>query len=454
MNNEYDYIIIGAGPTGLTLAHILSQYNNKILIIERDRVIGGCHSVKRVSTSDDNLFSEHGPRIYVDNYITFKQILNDLSLDWNTLFTKYHFNLSNIGGTTFSNLSVRELFYLTMTFFFLNQNDKYVSMEKYMNKHHFTKKGKEYIDNLCRLTDGLDASRYTLYQFIQLLNQNAFYTIYQPKIATDKLLFKRWKQYLAKNNVDILLNSEVVKLNINNNVTNVIVKSNNYTFPLKSKKYILAIPPRQIAKLLPHINDFAQKTDYIPYICITFHWTNEQNLKKIWGFPKTSWGIAFVNMSDYLKGELSGTIISTAITKHEVSPYTNKVPNECNRYELANEVLRQLRLSYPNLSNPDYFVMNQNRKINGKWISDHTAFGFTKYGYLNERTLYPNLFTCGTHNGHHTYSFTTLESAISNAVYLANMLEPNSKNKYKIKRGVTVKFLIIFLLLVLIIQLL
>jgi UDP-galactopyranose mutase len=72
----YDYIIIGAGPTGLTLAHILSQYDNKILIIEKENYIGGCHGVAR----ENGLFAEHGPRIYISNYYTFKQILKEINL--------------------------------------------------------------------------------------------------------------------------------------------------------------------------------------------------------------------------------------------------------------------------------------------------------------------------------------------------------------------------------------
>ncbi len=70
MNITYDYIIIGGGPTGMTLAHLLSKYNKKVAIIEKEKELGGCHSVKRV----DNLFSEHGPRIYFDNYLMFQRI--------------------------------------------------------------------------------------------------------------------------------------------------------------------------------------------------------------------------------------------------------------------------------------------------------------------------------------------------------------------------------------------
>jgi phytoene dehydrogenase-like protein len=82
MNKYYDYVIIGGGPTGLTLALYLSKYY-KIAIIEKEDQIGGCHSVKRI----DGLFSEHGPRIYLDNYLVFKDILkNELNITFNKLW--------------------------------------------------------------------------------------------------------------------------------------------------------------------------------------------------------------------------------------------------------------------------------------------------------------------------------------------------------------------------------
>ena len=46
--NKYDLIIIGSGPSGLSLANCCSKIKNlKILIIDKESVIGGCHKVKK-----------------------------------------------------------------------------------------------------------------------------------------------------------------------------------------------------------------------------------------------------------------------------------------------------------------------------------------------------------------------------------------------------------------------
>ena len=71
---NYDLIIIGAGPSGLSLAHYMRDTYKKILIIERENSIGGAHIVERVPFQNEFLFTEHSPRIYVSNYISFIKI--------------------------------------------------------------------------------------------------------------------------------------------------------------------------------------------------------------------------------------------------------------------------------------------------------------------------------------------------------------------------------------------
>lgn len=438
----YNYIIVGSGPTGLTLAHILSQYGHKILILEKEDYIGGCHGVSR----SNRLFAEHGPRIYLDNYYTFKQILKDLNVSWNDIFTKYNFNMSNIGGNILQHLSLKEIFPLFISFIFLNNSYKRITMKEFVVKHNFSTKAVSYIDGLCRLTDGMGIDRYSLYQFIQVINQNSLHTIYQPKNPNDILLFDIWHNHLRKN-VDIMLNTNVHDIFYNNNKVEGLATNKGV---VKGINFILAIPPSNILELFP-IQRFAQWVDltkYITYICVTFHWNKKINLKKVWGFKNTSWGLVFIVLSDYFENSKNKTIISAALTKDNMSNYIHKTPDQCNENELVNEMFRQLNLSFQNLTPPDHYVMNQNIYKNGKWISKHQSFVETKYGFIPNKTGFDNLYTCGVYNGHHFYSFTSLESAVSNAVSLCHQLEPHSKNKYKIIKFMTLRQLIMLVIIV------
>ena len=53
---KYDTIIIGSGVAGLAFANysLDANYNQKILIIEKDNTIGGCHKVNRKEYKNEN----------------------------------------------------------------------------------------------------------------------------------------------------------------------------------------------------------------------------------------------------------------------------------------------------------------------------------------------------------------------------------------------------------------
>lgn len=449
----FDYAIIGGGPCGLTLAWCLEKYNKKVIIIDKNETLGGCHRVKRVN----GLFTEHGPRIYLDNYVMFKKILNEMDLDFNDLFTPYFFNMSNISGTITENLTVTEIFKLSLKFINLNEEYKKISMEEYLENNNFSNKAKDYIDRLCRLTDGAGIDRYTLFSFLQLANQNLLYKIYQPKKPNDIGLFHYWKHKLLEKNVKIMLNTSVIDMtNINNNINSIVCEKNNEQFEIKAKKYILAIPPHYISEILLNSKNnniknafgnldkfliWTEKTNYLKYISVIFHWDTKFELEKIWGFPATSWGVGFVVLSNYMNfyDKRSKVVISCVVTKNEKSDFTNKTPNETkNKKDFIAEVFRQLKISYPNLPNAIFSLMTQNYHNGEEWIPLDTAFIKTKYGYMSNKSKFTNLFNCGVHNGNNKYSFTSFESAVCNAISLLHDLIPKSKNDYKIKSSIEV----------------
>lgn len=438
---SYDYVIVGAGPCGLTLAHYLSK-KYSILVIDKEDSIGGCHRVKRIR----NMFTEHGPRIYMGNFVNFNAILEDMNVNFNDIFTKYDFSISDIGGNAFEHLTWREILIFIFTFLTFTKKDMQITMEDYMNYYKFSTRAKGYIDRLCRLTDGAGADRYTKYQFFQILNQNFFYNTYQPKISNDKGLFKVWREHLIKNNVKFMLNAKVTKISKDN----LIIDNDK---KILFKNVILAIPPFNLVKicnkshikLLDDISRWTELVKYETYIPIQFHWNRRLNLPKIWGFPKTEWGVAHIVLSDYMDFEDS-TVISTCIT---IADEAKKIPN---KNIIIDKAFKQLKESYPDLPRYDYAFMVNNRFYNGEWESVDNPFMMTKYGYIPTSTKYNNIHICGTHTGASNYSFTSMESAVTNAVNLVNKLEPQIK--IEIKKGWTIYDilkLVILLLLVLII---
>ena len=128
-NKAYDIVIIGGGPSGLALAQMCCKIKDlKILIIEKEDDIGGCHRVRRkyIEELGENMFTQHSPVVYGQTYLTFQKLLKDMNLNFYDLFVKYNFNIIEIGGETiFSVLLFREISSFVLPFLFLTFNPEY-----------------------------------------------------------------------------------------------------------------------------------------------------------------------------------------------------------------------------------------------------------------------------------------------------------------------------------------
>jgi UDP-galactopyranose mutase len=445
---QYDYVIIGAGPTGLTLAWYLSKYNKKILLIDREESMGGCHRVKRVN----GLLSEHGPRIIINNYFSLIDILKDMNIKFDDVFVKYDFSVNTTVNKLLSLLTIKELLAFLFEFIKFSFNEdvsRHVTMYEFASKYNFNKKAIEYIDTICRVSDGGTIKNYTLFEFFQIFNQNIFYDIYQPKLPNDVGLFSYWEKALKKNNVDIILNTEIKS-----------IISNKYLITTKNKKitgknYIFAIPPQPMLNIIKrssnknmfgNINeliDWELKSRYLVYIPINFHWNTKVQLKHVQGVTESEYGLGYIIMSNYMNfnDERSKTVITCTVKNTNVkSSFNNKTANECNKEELIQEVFRQLNIHQPFLPEPTYSILSPGvYKNKNRWDTIDTAYFYTKAGYKPNKSVYKNLYWVGTHNGNSNYSFTAMESAMENAISLLHDLEPKNKNDVVIRKSFTVK---------------
>lgn len=467
--NEYDYIIVGGGPSGLALAQVLtlSKAHLRILLVEKRDYLGGCHGVTRVH---DGMMTEHGPRIYIDNYLMFSQLLNDMGVKFNDLFVKYNFSTMTMIFEALRVLTLREIATFFWSFMTLNDSYKKITLLEYLSSHNFSNASIDILDRIGRLTDGGSADTYTLFSFLQILNQNFLYGIYQPRVPNDVGLFRIWEDALLKRGVVIMKNATIDKFIVTDaanadesaRVAGIALRdSRSESKPIVCgcKRLILACPPQDLQRILsanvelgaafgPDFYQFQQKTKYLPYISVIFHWRTALKIPKIWGYPRTTWGVGNIVLSDYMdfNDPRSRTVISTVITMpNNPSDHLHLTANEVgNKRDVMKEVFRQLKQIYPDLPDPDYQFLTQsaydaNRR---EWIPFNHAFMTTTSGYMpNQSVLYDNLYNCGVQNGNSTYSFTSMESSVANAVHLATELQPELKDLgvTKVREAVTVR---------------
>lgn len=467
---EYDYIIVGGGPTGLALAQLLSSFK-RVLLLEKRDYLGGCHGVTRVH---DGMMTEHGPRIYIDNFLMFTQLLNDMGAEFDDLFVKYNFSTATMMLEALKVLSLREIATLFWSFMTLNDSFKGTTLLEYLSSHGFSKASIDILDRIGRLTDGGSADTYTLFSFLQILNQNFLYGIYQPRVPNDVGLFRIWEAALVKRGVVIAKNAAVDEFIVNADaaaVTGVVVRdarmnaNDNPAKPVlcKCNKIILACPPQDVQRILnahpelgaafgPEFDRFQHETQYLPYISVIFHWRSVLKIPKIWGYPRTAWGVGNIVLSDYMdfNDPRSRTVISAVITMPDapsdnVELNVGAAANDIgDKRGVMNEVFRQLKQIYPDLPDPDYQFLTQSAydADQRRWVPFNHAFMTTTHGHVpNRSALYDNLYNCGVQNGNSSYSFTSMESSVVNAIHLAKELQPELKDAptLKVREAVTVR---------------
>jgi hypothetical protein len=468
---SYDYVIVGGGPTGMTIAWILSNQKKKVLLIEKDEVLGGCHKVLRVN----GYFTEHGPRIYSNSFLMFIELLADMDLAFTDLFIPYKSKPTDIDNKTIKinnkinlNLTFSEIMALLLAFLKLIVNKDYgrtVSMKDFMKKNNFSENSYDFIERLCLLSDGATIDNYTLFQFLQYINKQFFYSLYQPKIPNDRGLIKIWTEKLLKNNVKILLNSKVVKIDVeNNNVSRLIINENGIEKEIIANKYVLTTPPKPFYNLISsnpktenifgnnkELQKWKVKNSYFDYITLTFHYKNEVTLPKLNGFPRTPWGIGFVilsNFMDFKTDEPSKTVISICISMLNIPNEEGKTVNQCTKEEIIKYVKEQLSF-FPN---PDLIIISPTiKKINDVWINEDTAYVITtEQRFIKSKGKLSNLYYVGIHNGNSSYYVTTIESAVQNAIHYCIEEIPELKYRYVFKDLMEIRNLVIYAIIIIV----
>ncbi len=467
---KYDYIIIGGGPSGLSIAQLLIKSGKKILLLEHNNSLGGCHRVARV----DGRFTEHSPRVLSTRYKNLEILLKDMNTSFSDLFVPYKFKISDIGKRNITSLKAIELFHLTIAFLNLIINENYgsnISMKQFMIEHHFETNSMDYIDRVCRVVDGATSDEFSLNEFLEIANQQAFYPLYQPKQPNDVGFIKYWQNYLETSGIDIKLNTKLTRVLPTENKIITTNGSNNRTIIYSYKKLILALNPYVIYNTLPPSVfpaidlKYATQTQYLTYISMTFHWNEKLTLPPIQGFSASKWGIVFIVMSDYFEN-YKGTLVSIAITiLNKKSDTLNKTANEISDVEIIkNEAFKQFKESFKGVQipEPDFIIMYPGAVYTTEygWTSSTGSF-FNSFQNNNtfipfQSPNYKNIYNLGSQNGYQTYKFTSIESAVSNGIHLAKILEPDFV-QIETKSGLTLVFvfriailLIAFLLMYLI----
>jgi hypothetical protein len=466
---SYDYIIIGAGPSGLALAYGLANKGKTCLVIDRQKSIGGCHRVLRVN----GYFTEHSPRVYLSSFVNMMQWFKHMHI--HDLFTPYEFSITYIANKLLDTLTWYECGCMAWAFTrCMIQPDygKDKSVRDFANESNFSEESKDYLDRLCRFTDGAGSERYRLNQLLEIMNQNAMYQILQPKLPNDIAMFPRIKKAMELKGVSFLLEADVDEIYMNNDKTrvtgisvNVFVNNVLQSRTINADNIILAVPPKDLSMILnaspcPNafgsLKEWSTKSSYDTDVAAIFHWNQELDIPNIWGFPFSEWGLIFIPLSNYMSFDnKSKTVISTCITYLDrVSSETGRTANQMSDSgELLSEIFRQLKLVYPDLPPPTFSSLSPTvYRDEGKWVNQDSAYIHSKTSeYISSKGSIPNLFQVGVQNGHSPLYATTFEAAVSNAIVF---LEEQNMPLFPLQKPMTIRTVLFWIFIAVVVLIL
>jgi hypothetical protein len=328
-NNNYDYIILGTEPAGLTMAYYLGKIGKKCLLVDKNNNIGGSYISKKIN----GLYYDNGPKLISNSFFNLKHLLHQFGTSFNKQFTKYNFDTSTIGSDALETFTLCEKLILCLELIRVYfEKDRNMSLKDFFEHNSFSFDSIEHSDKILRLINGGTIENYNLQDFLEIFNQELFYNLYVPNKPIDLGIFKLWfEQILKTQNVDILLDSNYyIKYN-NNNISKIIINNQEYF----ANKYINSTLNYRIN------NKYS----------ITFHWDTKIDFPKITHFPKTDWGLTCIILSDYMEfnNKNSVTVISCIINKITTdSTFINKPAESCNEKEILQETFRQFKESFSN----------------------------------------------------------------------------------------------------------
>lgn len=382
MSDEYDTLVIGGGPAGLTIASLATK---RVCLVEAESGLGGAHRVDRVG----GLFAEHSPRVVHDSYVNLKAMLRRIGTSFERIFRAVDFSPVVIDSKGWHRwLSLRELAELSAAYLSLGSAQKRVSVAQFAAAKGFSERSKAYLDAVCRYSDGAGSDRYSLFEFLSGFDQHFFGRFYVPRVANDRGLFRIWGDHLKAKGVDLVLGDPVVAAT----GTTVTLASGR---ALTGKRLVWCVAPKTLGGFYPALAEYAAATRYEGYPSKCFHFDRPQKLAK--GLRTDADGLVALNYGD-LAGTEPHHIISCASTRKRPGWRSKRVPT-------------------PDMLKTVYGITDDPVAETVSEVVTEAFVAAAGAGPLPPDVLgVPGVYTVGAHNGNSTYAFTSMEAAVQNAL--------------------------------------
>lgn len=455
-----NYVIIGGGPTGLSLAYALSNSNYNITLIEKNDQLGGSWNSQWVG----KYWSENNPRVLLyGGYL--KNFLNEIGINEKDLeyvygnFLQLNYKMMKFILSNINKWDIPTILKILIKYNMIISNE---TLQEVLNNNNLDQKTKRTISIISILiSDRPEKTNINDFFMTQ------FTTLYQYK---DSNLWHR--------NVEKILKSKGVTIYKNTLVTNIVSSNNKITGVninnklLEADRVFLCCQSSGILNILNNSNDIIKNNWYqwnvmkewcknTYYIGFGFqmHFFETVNTPNQWCWSCTSdWTVIILPVSNWLTTYTNGNEVKTVwscciVDMDTKSKYLNKTANEClTKDVVVDECVRQIKTK---LDVGNNFITTTSKnlvRINDKWESENTGFSKGSYDDLPMRGKLDNLFALGCFTEKNKPSIAHKGTAILSTVNYLNTYEPEIESFHNRWSVFNIMIFIIIIILIIIVS--
>lgn len=433
--------VVGAGPAGIFTATLLASTGKSVTLFQKGE-IGGSHRVDWVSGS----FSEHGPRVYADFYVNYRNILKHLDIDFYEFHSQPFSPVIAYAGIL-TRFSIRELLIFIYYFWACVLFPTYYKSQNLLEiTSSFSEEAKTFLRKFSNL---LGNDSYNAWSFFAAIDNVTFkaYTASKP-------YSELWAKVIAKFEA---FGGQVVPENVEKIIDFGVQTTGgtNWYF----EKVILCTPPKATFSIMSNslhdikdaimpIDDLAQYAQLNSYP----HWvscsiifdeqiqTSKEDTIRLAGLDGSEWAI-IASVSNI---KFKGTVI-TACTMELDKPADNGlVANDItSEDQLLQEMSRQVCAKFKINKKPSKLILNPKvSRLDGKWITSDVPYvqSYQIPQEIKPETQMKGLFWVGAHNGESKLGVNTMEATCENVIKFCRR-----KSNLKIRIGHRIRWSEVFL---------
>jgi hypothetical protein len=464
------YIIVGGGPTGLSLAYLLGVNGHHIELYEQNGQLGGSWNSQWI---DDLYWSENAPRVlgYSGNTKFFLNLIGIKNSDLEDIYGNYITTNLKIVSFIWNYFTIKDYLIFSKSILKYKFYMENITVKDWFIQSGLSEKAKEAINTVCiTIADRPDKT-----------NINDFFGSMDSVTLKQFKDSNKWHQLVENKlnnfpNVKIFKNTRIDELyEKKNKISGVLcvnlksgIKSTSYC-----DKVFFCTQSTGILNILNNSKSNLIKNNWIDYDWIkkwcesTFYsgFGFQLHFKEKIKFPEKwcwsciqDWTVIILPVSNWLtkysKNNKIKTVWSCCIVDMDSqSKFLKKTANECHtKQEVIKECMRQIKTNFTTLPTPYKITFSEGLyKDNNKWISENTGFTSSTKGYLPIKGKINNLYALGCFTKQDKPSISYMETAISASIKYIRLYE-NKIYKKNFNKNFNKNKLVIIICLVLLIS--